>query len=228
MTASVTLSHRLYRTLRRFVALPGLILLALSFALIAPAHAAAEGEGYRVVNTGVESPEGKILVQEFFWYGCPHCYHLEAELEPWLERLEEDVVFERRALALGQHWLPLTQAFYAAESLDAVGNTHWAVFTAIHEDGQRLENAGTIADFYAEQGVDRDAFLDAFSGFAVQNQIRKTGQIAQAAAVRGVPSILIDGRYLVTGRLAGGNVQMLEVADELIAKIRGKKDSQAQ
>lgn len=228
MTASVTLSHRPIRALRPLVALAGLLLLALSFGLIAPAHAAAEGEGYRMVDTDVESPEGQILVQEFFWYGCPHCYHLEAELEPWLGRLEADVVFERRALALGQHWLPLTQAFYAAESLDAVEDTHRAVFTAIHEDGNRLEDAEAIADFYAEQGVDREAFLEVFNGFAVQNQIRKTAQIAQAAGVRGVPSILIDGRYLVTGRLAGGNAQMLEVADELIAKIRGEKDSQAQ
>lgn len=228
MTASLIRSHRLFPALRRLVALPGLILLALSFALIAPAHAAAEGEGYRMVDTDVESPEGKILVQEFFWYGCPHCYYLEAELEPWLGRLDADVVFERRALALGQHWLPLTQAFYAADSLDAVEDTHRELFLAIHEDGKRLEDAETIADFYAGQGVDRAAFLEAFNGFAVQNQIRKTAQIAQAAGVRGVPSILIDGRYLVTGRLAGGNAQMLEVVDELIAKIRGEKDSQAQ
>ncbi len=228
MTAPMTLSHRPFRALRRLVALPGLILLALSFGMIAPTHAAAEGEDYRMVDTDVESPEGQILVQEFFWYGCPHCYHLEAELEPWLERLGADVVFERHALALGQHWLPLTQAFYAAEALDAVEDTHSAVFLAIHEDGNRLEDAEAIADFYAEQGVDRDAFLEAFNGFAVQNQIRKTGQVAQAAGVRGVPSILIDGRYLVTGRLAGGNAQMLEVADELIAEIRGEQDSQVQ
>ncbi len=203
--------------------LPALLLIGFSLALSGIASA-AEGEGYREVETGVESPEGKILVQEFFWYGCPHCYHLEAEIEPWLEDLPEDVVFERRALALGQHWLPLTQAFYAARDLDSVEQTHAAVFEAIHRDGRKLVDADSIADFYAEQGLDREAFLDAYRGFAVSNHVRKAGQIAEEAGVRGVPSILVDGRYLVTGRLAGGNAQMVEVVDELIERVRDERD----
>ncbi|MFP4639647.1 MAG: thiol:disulfide interchange protein DsbA/DsbL [Guyparkeria sp.] len=203
--------------------LPALLILGLSLTLSATASA-AEGDGYREVETDVESPEGKVLVQEFFWYGCPHCYHLEAEIEPWLEDLADDVVFERRALALGQHWLPLTQAFYAAQALDAVEETHAAVFDAIHRNDRKLADTESIADFYAEQGVDREGFLDAYNGFAVNNQIRKTGQIAEDAGMQGVPSILVDGRYLVTGRLAGGNARMVEVVDELIDRVRDEQE----
>ena len=193
-------------------------------ALVLAAPAMATGSGYKEVQTDVSSPEGKVLIQEFFWYGCPHCYYLEGELEPWLEELDEDVVFERRALALGQHWVPLTRAFYAADQLDAVGDTHAEVFHAIHEEGTRLTDADSIADFYAEQGVDRGAFVDAYEGFGTQNAIRQTGQIAQDAGVQGVPALLVDGRYLVTGRLAGGNVEMLEVVDALIEQIRDGRD----
>lgn len=198
-------------------------LLATAALILTTPAMAAEGNGYREVQTDVSSPEGKVLVQEFFWYGCPHCFYLEGELEPWLEELDEDVVFERRALALGQHWLPLTRAFYAADQLDAVEKTHAKVFHAIHEEGTRLTDADSIADFYAEQGVDREAFLEAFNGFGTQNAIRQTGQIAQAAEVRGVPALLVDGRFLVTGRLAGGNVEMLEVVDSLVEQIRDER-----
>jgi thiol:disulfide interchange protein DsbA len=184
---------------------------------------AAEEDGYRVVQIDVSSPEGKILVQEFFWYGCPHCYHLEDELEPWVEELDEDVAFERRALALGQHWLPLTRAFYAAEQLGVVEQTHARVFRAIHEEHARLTDADSIADFYAQQGVDREAFLAAFDDFATQNAIRRTGQIARAAGIRGVPALLVDGRFLVTGRLAGGNAEMLDVVDSLVERIRDER-----
>ena len=214
-----TLAARLQRAQRGLTALLAIGLMAVT----TPALAAPE-EGYRAVQTDVSSPEGKILVQEFFWYGCPHCYHLEAEIEPWLKRLDDDVVFERRALALGQHWLPLTRAFYAAEMLDAVEDTHREVFLAIHEDGKRLRDLDTITDFYADLGVDEQGFRDAYQGFSVQNEIRKTGQIAQAAGVRGVPALLVDGRYLVTGRLAGGNAEMLQVVDALIASIRDERD----
>ncbi|MFO7808341.1 thiol:disulfide interchange protein DsbA/DsbL [Guyparkeria sp.] len=198
------------------------LLATASLILVAPAMAAESG--YKEVQTDVSSPEGKVLVQEFFWYGCPHCYYLEAELEPWLEKLGDDVVFERRGLALGQHWVPLTRAFYAADQLDVIDDTHGAVFHAIHEEGTRLADADSIADFYATQGVERDAFLEAFEGFGTQNAIRQSGQIAQDAGVQGVPSLLVDGRYLVTGRLAGGNVEMLEVVDALIEQIRDERD----
>ncbi len=193
-------------------------------ALVLAAPAMAAEPGYKAVQTDVSSLDGKVLVQEFFWYGCPHCYYLEGELEPWLGELDEDVIFERRALALGQHWVPLTRAFYAADQLDVVDDTHAQVFHAIHEEGTSLTDADSIADFYAEQGVDREAFLEAFDGFGTQNAIRQTGQIAQDAGVQGVPALLVDGRYLVTGRLAGGNVEMLQVVDTLIEQIRDERN----
>lgn len=206
----------------RFKSILTALLATATLILAAPALAAEPG--YREVQTDVTSPEGKVLVQEFFWYGCPHCYYLESELEPWVEELDEDVVFERRALALGQHWLPLTLAFHAADQLDAVDDTHAAVFEAIHEGGTRLADTDSIADFYAEQGVDREAFLEAYQGFGTQNAIRQTGQIARDAGIRSVPSLLVDGRYLVTGRLAGGNVEMLQVVDALIEQIRDERN----
>ena len=214
-----TLAARLQPVRRGLLALLTVTLMAVT----APSLA-ADDKGYREVQVDVSVPEGKILVQEFFWYGCPHCYHLEAELEPWLEGLSDDVVFERRALALGRHWLPLTRAFYAAEMLDAVDDTHGEVFHAIHENGQGLRSLDSIADFYAGLGVDEQAFRDAYQSFSVQNEIRRTGQIAQAAGVRGVPALLVDGRYLVTGRLAGGNAEMLQVVDSLIESIRDERD----
>jgi thiol:disulfide interchange protein DsbA len=192
--------------------------------LAAIALPAAAADGYREVTTDVRSPDGSILVQEFFWYGCPHCYHLEDELRPWVEGLEDDVRFERRALALGQHWLPLTRAFYAAETLDALKATHTAMFETIHEDRTRFDSVEAIADFYADRGVDRQAFLDAFEGFGVQNEIRKTVQTARDAGVTGVPALLIDGRFLVTGKLAGGHAEMIEVADALIERVRDERD----
>lgn len=33
------------------------------------------------------SVPGKIEVVELFWYGCPHCYHFEPTINPWVEKL---------------------------------------------------------------------------------------------------------------------------------------------
>src|SRR5476649_210386 len=37
------------------------------------------------------SVPGKIEVVELFWYGCPHCYAFEPVINPWVEKLPEDV-----------------------------------------------------------------------------------------------------------------------------------------
>ncbi|MEW8494093.1 MAG: thiol:disulfide interchange protein DsbA/DsbL, partial [Candidatus Thiodiazotropha taylori] len=50
-------------------------------------YAAEWGEGYDPVDPPVATSvaDGKVEVLEFFWYGCPHCYHMEPDLESWLE-----------------------------------------------------------------------------------------------------------------------------------------------
>ena len=62
------------------------------------AQAAAPDEGidYRVLREAVPtSSPGKIEVLEFFWYACPHCYHLEPHLARWKPALGPDVAFKR-------------------------------------------------------------------------------------------------------------------------------------
>ena len=207
-----------------------LIPFAALFALVWSAQVSAQtmnltpGEHYKPVETDVTSEEGEILVQEFFWYGCPHCYHLEAYLEPWKERKGDDVRFEPLAVALNQNWVPLTLAFYAADALDAVEQTHAAMFTAIHEQGFRPQNAEELADFYAEHGVDRDAFLQEYGSFGNENAARRTNSLAEQAGVRGVPSILVDGQYLITGETAGGHREMIEVVNALVEQLRAEHE----
>ena len=41
------------------------------------------------------SAQGKIKVIEFFSYGCPWCYELEAKLPKWQRSQASDVVFQR-------------------------------------------------------------------------------------------------------------------------------------
>ena len=36
-----------------------------------------------------ENP-AKIEVMEIFWYGCPHCYHMEEPLNTWVKKLPKE------------------------------------------------------------------------------------------------------------------------------------------
>jgi thiol:disulfide interchange protein DsbA len=187
-----------------------------------------ENVNYRAVITDESPPsDGKILVQEMFWYGCPHCFHLEHPLEAWRKTLPANVDFEPYAVPLTPGWVPLTKAFYTAKFMGVLPQTHLQVFNDIHVKNIRPVTREQIADMYADLGVDRDKFLQMYDSFGVDNAVRQAGVVAQDAGVTGVPGILVNGKYLVTGDMAGSNEAMLPIVDALIAKIEAEKKAKS-
>lgn len=184
----------------------------------------AEGFEYQaIVPPGPLAGEGDgIEVAELFWYGCPHCYRFEPLVEAWLARRPEDVRFVRVAVPLNPHWEPHARAWYAARLLGVAERTHKALFDAIHAERQRLATREALAGFYARHGVDRDAFLRAFDSFAVHAKVRRAAALARAWGVHSVPTMVVNGRYRVTSRMAGGLKEMLAVVDHLIGLERAR------
>ncbi|HQT43721.1 MAG TPA: thiol:disulfide interchange protein DsbA/DsbL [Halothiobacillus sp.] len=197
-----------------------------------PIAAAANGQlvalqenvNYRAVITDETPPkDGKILVQELFWYGCPHCFHLEPAIDAWRKTLPANVEFEPYALPLTPTWVPLTKAFYAAKLMGVLPQTHVQVFADLHVKNMRPVTKEQIADMYADLGVNRDQFLQMYDSFGVDNAVRQAQAVGQDAGVTGVPALLINGKYLVTGDMAGSNEAMLPIARALIAKITAEQ-----
>lgn len=183
-----------------------------------------ENVNYRVVITDETPPsDGKIRVQELFWYGCPHCFHLERPLEAWRKTLSANVDFEPYAVPLNSGWMPLTKAFFAAKFMGVLDKTHLQVFNDIHVKNIHPVTRDQIADMYADLGVNRDQFLKMYDSFGVDNAVRQAGVVAHDAGVTGVPAMLVNGKYLVTGDMAGSNEAMLPIVDALIAKIEAEK-----
>src|SRR5262245_24791018 len=132
------------------------------------------GKQYVELNSPVPvSVPGKIEVVELFWYGCPHCYQFEPTLNPWAEKLPEDVNFVRIPAMFGGLWNVHGQLFITLESMKVEHQVHKAVFDAIHKEGKKLATPEEMAEFLATQGVDKDAFLKAYNSFAVKSQMEK-------------------------------------------------------
>src|SRR5512135_1721102 len=58
----------------------------------AQAYAAVTaGKDYKVLNPAQPVSGNKIEVVEFFFYECPHCYHLHGPLSAWEKKMPKDV-----------------------------------------------------------------------------------------------------------------------------------------
>lgn len=187
-------------------------------------------ENYDVLDTPVptELPEGQIGVTEVFWYGCPHCYELEAPLEAWVDNLPEDVTFERLPATMGKTWMRHATAFYAAKEL-GIFNTqfHRDFFDAIHKNGKTLTEDDDIAEFFTQYDVSKEDALKALNSFGVKSQLNQANARMRAYKLMGVPALVVNGQYVITPRSANGLDNMPKIADALIDKVRNEHEGQS-
>ncbi len=187
-----------------------------------------EGVNYKkLTNPQPTSTADKIEVLEFFWYGCPHCYQLEPEVESWLKSKPDDVEFVRMPAVLGPSWELLTRAFYTADLLEASDKIHDPLFERLHKERKRIRNVDELKAFFVEQGVSAEDFDNTFSSFAVITKTNRSKQVGDLYGITGVPALAVNGKYLVTAKMAGGNKQMLEVVNYLVEQERAAASSEA-
>ncbi len=186
------------------------------------AKAVDEGIDYRTLSQAVPTETGdKIEVLELFWYGCPHCYHLEPALKKWLAGKADYVEFRRGPAVLGQNWVSHARAYFAAELLGVLDDLHEPFFQALHDKKMRLFDEQSITNWFKEKGVDAEEFRKAYRSFIVDMKVRRASQLGNRLGLDGVPSFVVNGKYVTSPSQAGGSERMFEVLTHLAAMEAG-------
>lgn len=192
----------------------------------APAVDFQAGQHYEVLRQPVrtDDPE-RIEVVEVFWYGCGHCYTFKPMVEEWAETLGDDVAKSR----LPAVWHPVMElharAYYTAESLGVVDKIHTPIFEAMNLRGEELDNKKDIAELFEAAGVSREEFEQTFDSFGINSAITRGDSRQRAYGTRGTPELIVNGKYRITGTMAGSHAGMLQVADHLIEMERNSRQS---
>jgi len=204
------------------------IVLNLAGILVAQAEL-VEGRDYKVLSTPQPTEDVSpqhIEVIEFFWYGCPHCDDLNPYLERWLENKPDDVEFRYVPAVFRNNWAPAARIFYAIESLGLEGTLHAKVYHAIHREKIDLSKEAVLFDWIEKQGIERDKFMSAYNSFTVQNQANRAAQITRQYHLTGVPALVVDGRYLTSGKAGGLPQDIISALNQLIEKVREERKKQ--
>lgn len=178
-----------------------------------------ENEDYRVLPNPENITGDVIVVREFFWYGCPHCYNLEPHMEKWAKTRASDVAYFQTPAALNPVWEVNARGFYAIQEMGMLDKTHNALFDAIHKEGKRLFDQNSLGDWYATQGVDKAKFNSLYNSFAVTTKIERSKAGAMRYQITGTPAVVVNGKYVVSG----ADAKVPQVVDFLINKIREEK-----
>ena len=186
-----------------------------------------DGKHYKPVKTIAKPADPKrVTVEEFFWYGCQHCYHFEGEIGAWKSRKAADVDFIRIPASLGRpEGTAHQKAFYTAEALGIGEKIHKPLFDGIHEKRLPLFTQDALRNFFNEQsGVLPDVFNSTYTGFAVDSRVRRAETLAKDYLITSVPTVVVGGKYLTTAQMSGGTfADMTKVIDFLVEKVRKER-----
>lgn len=205
--------------------LPWLLPLALLLGTGALGPARAAGEGFDVTGKYalVESPQptqtgDKVEVVDVFWYGCPHCYHFLPYLERYAQGKPGYVAIRHMPAIFNDTWRFHARVYYAAKLLGVEENLHRAIFEEIHARHDPLANRASVLAFFAGRGVDRTKFAEALDSFTVDREVRRAEAMQEKYGVQGTPTVIVNGKYRVTGGLAGSYANLIEVVEVLTEK----------
>ncbi len=178
-----------------------------------------EGKDYKVLANPETITSDVIVVREFFWYGCPHCYNLEPHMQKWAKTRAKDVAYFATPAAMNPVWEQSARGFYAAQLMGAQEKTHMPLFNAIHKDGKKLFDQASLANWYATQGLDKAKFNSLFNSFAVTTKIERSKSAAMRYQLTGTPAVVVQGKYVVSG----SDAKVPQVVDFLVNKVRSEK-----
>jgi thiol:disulfide interchange protein DsbA len=209
----------------------------LSFVTGAGASPAAPKEGaeYKALPTPQPTDTGrKVEVIEFFAYWCPHCHTFDPTLSAWVKKQGDNIVFKRVHVPYNERTAPQQKLYYSLESLGLADAFQPKVLAALHGGGQGFTRDEEVFAWVANNGVDRQKFIDAYRSFGVAGKVRRAAALMESYKVEYWPLIVVDGRWQASPSLTGEANKDLtteaaqqqattQVLDFLVAKAKAEK-----
>lgn len=192
------------------------------FNSMACAETYEEGKHYNRIDKEKATDTDKIEVVEFFMYGCPHCYSFEPSLNKWKQSKPDNVEFIRVPATFNAYATLHARAYYALQLLGADEQIHPKFFSEIHNKKNYMKTFDALTVFVQEYGVERSEFIDAMNSFAVENNLRKATKMVDVYEIKGVPAVVVNGKYLISASMAGSYDNMIKIMNYLIEKETAK------
>jgi thiol:disulfide interchange protein DsbA len=169
------------------------------------------------------SSGARIEVIEFFYYGCPVCYEAQPYIARWLLKAGPSVAHLRVPAAFTESSESFARTYYTLEAMGLLARLHWPLYENHHFDGKELNVEKNVTDWVAENGADRARFSETWHSPQVTAQVEAAKKKLDYYGVKGVPTFVVDGRYLTSARIAGSVPHMMETVEYLVARAAAER-----
>lgn len=169
----------------------------------------AAAQDYQVLENPIPQQAGpdKVLVQQFLWHKCIHCYRLEGDVRTWLDQDKPAfVTFERIPVAWSDDHLADGAFYTAAKALhrqgtlgDAeLGHLNDSLFD-LHFARQQPLDPENVLPFFQPHGIqDVGQLLALIDSPAARAERARAQQLTMGYRIANVPVFVVAGKYLVS------------------------------
>ena len=171
---------------------------------------------------------GQVEVLEFFWYACPHCYAIDPLIESWKKSKPAYISFSRVPVMWSDVHRSTARLYYTLESLGKLEQLHGEVFKEVHINGDPLVSSANPSDaaaaerlqvsFLKKFGIPEDVYTKAAHSFAVETAMQRADQLVLRFRIEGVPTFVINGKYVADVRAAGSPERLISMVGDLAAQ----------
>lgn len=177
---------------------------------------------YTQISTEKQTESDQIIIYEFFWYGCPHCFNLEPTMDRIEADLDKDAKVVKVPVALRESWLPHAKLYYAISQMDKIDDFHNLIFEEIHIEDNRLDTKETMTQFLGDNGIDTKKFLEKYNSYGTEARIKKASNLARKYQINSVPTIVVNGKYLTSGSFVSSYDELYSVVNLLVERERNE------
>ena len=157
------------------------------------------------------APLNSIEVVEFFSYTCPHCAHFAPKLTAWRAQQPDNV----RLIYLPVSWradmLAPQRLYFTLAQLNRL-DLHEQVFADWNNDPNSLATDAAVLNWALRQGFDKKTWQSTYNSAVITRQVRAAQQAFRRFELRGVPSVVVNGRYALIP-----SEQLFDTLDRLVA-----------
>jgi thiol:disulfide interchange protein DsbA len=172
------------------------------------------------------SSPNQVEVIEFFYYGCPVCYESQPHIARWLMKVGPGVSLQRVPAAFTESSESFARTFYTLAAMNQIGRLHWPLYDNHHFDGKQLNEEKNVAEWVAGNGIDKQRFSELWNSPEIKERVESAKKALDTYGVKGVPTFVIDGKYITSARMAGSVRNMMQVVESLVERAATERKKQ--
>ncbi|MDA3967093.1 MULTISPECIES: DsbA family protein [Helicobacter] len=189
-----------------------------------------EGEDYIILKNPIKNTENSVI--ELFNVGCPHCEYFNKDLPKVLEFLPNSVAFYPYHLSAGVRLHEVFSEILAvALNLDLdtglstkSNNSNFKkvtnlYFDLMHTKQKKWQSEDEfLSDGLAILGISSEEYKKILKDKNTQNTLKKWRDSMQYAEFQGVPSFIVNGKYMIVTKNISSTEDLIFKIDSLLEK----------